>query len=193
MPQAALRQLRGQGARSVVQRSPPGRSSRGAAVDATGNYVFPVGGGPSVVSVSHYHHDYPAADIAAPEGSPLYALSDGTVLYAWSSAIRAAAIGFTMQTTDGQTWTYCHLSYLEPAVTPGAQLAAGDPVGLVGQTGHATGPTPPPPAPARRLVSAGRGVVPGLRGHCVPLVGRGAGDLRGPSRPLVFHIVRTLD
>ena len=45
-----------------------------------------------------------------------------------------------MQTTDGQTWTYCHLSYLEPAVTPGAELTAGDPVGLVGQTGDATGP-----------------------------------------------------
>src|SRR4029079_9030975 len=25
-------------------------------------YVSPVGGGPSVVSVSHHHHDYPAAD-----------------------------------------------------------------------------------------------------------------------------------
>src|SRR5207244_5790500 len=29
-------------------------------------YVFPVGGGPSVVSVSHHHHDYPAAHLAAP-------------------------------------------------------------------------------------------------------------------------------
>src|SRR5207248_11773701 len=28
-----------------------------------GNWVFPVGGGPDVVSVSHWHHDYPAADI----------------------------------------------------------------------------------------------------------------------------------
>jgi murein DD-endopeptidase MepM/ murein hydrolase activator NlpD len=102
-------------------------------------YVFPVGGGAQVVSVSHDHHDYPAADIAAPEGTPLYALSDGTVLYAWSWDDRCG-IGFTMKTTDGQTWTYCHLSYLYPEVTPGAQLAAGAPVGLVGSTGHATGP-----------------------------------------------------
>ena len=29
------------------------------------NYVFPVGGGPQLVSVAHTHHDYPAADIAA--------------------------------------------------------------------------------------------------------------------------------
>ena len=65
--------------RSTRPADPSGARSAGS-----GNYVFPVGGGPSVVSVSHYHHDYPAADIAAPEGSPLYALSDGTVLYAWS-------------------------------------------------------------------------------------------------------------
>ena len=32
------------------------------------------------------------------------------------------------------------MSYLEPAVTPGAQLAVGNQVGLVGMTGHATGP-----------------------------------------------------
>jgi murein DD-endopeptidase MepM/ murein hydrolase activator NlpD len=110
-----------------------------APVQGTGDYVFPVGGGPSVVSVSHTHHDYPAADIAAPEGSPVYALSEGTVLYAWSWDERCG-IGFTMQTTDGQTWTYCHLSYLYPEAVPGAQLTAGQPVGLVGSTGHATGP-----------------------------------------------------
>ncbi len=43
-------------------------------------YVFPVGGGPGIVSVGHRHHDYPAADIAAPLGSPVYALADGIVL-----------------------------------------------------------------------------------------------------------------
>jgi murein DD-endopeptidase MepM/ murein hydrolase activator NlpD len=110
-----------------------------APAQGAGRYVFPVGGGPSVVSVSHFHHDYPAADIAAPEGSPLYALSDGTVLYAWSWDDRCG-IGFTIRITDGQTWTYCHLSYLYPEVQQGAQLTAGQPVGLVGSTGHATGP-----------------------------------------------------
>jgi murein DD-endopeptidase MepM/ murein hydrolase activator NlpD len=118
---------------------PAGQILSAAPTQTEGTYVFPVGGGPSVVSVSHFHHDYPAADIAAPEGSPLYALSDGTVLYAWSWDHRCG-IGFTFQTTDGQTWTYCHLSYMYPSVQPGAVLKAGDPVGLVGATGHATGP-----------------------------------------------------
>jgi len=111
----------------------------GAPPQNAGSYVFPVGGGPAVVSVSHFHHDYPAADIAAPEGTPVYALADAMVLYAWSWDDRCG-IGFTMQSVDGQVWTYCHLSYLEPSVTEGAELKAGDPVGLVGATGHATGP-----------------------------------------------------
>jgi len=103
-------------------------------------YVFPVGGGPSLVHVGHTHHDYPAADIAAPEGSQLYALSDGTVTETWPTPTGNCGIGFTIATTDGLTWTYCHLSYLDPAVVPGASLAAGQPVGLVGHTGHADGP-----------------------------------------------------
>jgi murein DD-endopeptidase MepM/ murein hydrolase activator NlpD len=90
--------------------------------------------------VGHTHHDYPAADIAAPEGSQVYALSDGTVTQAWPSPAGNCGIGFTIATTDGLTWTYCHLSYLEPAVMQGALLAAGQPVGLVGHTGDAEGP-----------------------------------------------------
>ncbi len=45
-----------------------------------------------------------------------------------------------MQAADGQVWTYCHLSYEYPEVVAGATLTAGQPVGLVGQTGDATGP-----------------------------------------------------
>jgi murein DD-endopeptidase MepM/ murein hydrolase activator NlpD len=104
------------------------------------NYVFPVGGGPQVVSVGHTHHDYPAADIAAPEGSPVYALSDAVVLNAWHDPDPRCGIGVTIRTQDGQEWTYCHLASLDPSVTDGAALAAGQSIGLVGSTGHATGP-----------------------------------------------------
>jgi murein DD-endopeptidase MepM/ murein hydrolase activator NlpD len=103
-------------------------------------YVFPVGGGPSVVSVSHHHHDYPAADIAAPEGSPLYALADSVVLKSWAQPDLYCGIGLMLRASDGQEWTYCHLSYLDPQVVQGAVLSAGQPVGLVGSTGDATGP-----------------------------------------------------
>jgi murein DD-endopeptidase MepM/ murein hydrolase activator NlpD len=106
----------------------------------SGGYVFPVGGGPQFVSVAHYHHDYPAADIAAPAGSPEYALADGVVESAWAGEDSRCGIGFTMRAFDGQVWTYCHMAFREPAVTVGAPLRAGQSVGLVGMTGHATGP-----------------------------------------------------
>jgi murein DD-endopeptidase MepM/ murein hydrolase activator NlpD len=103
-------------------------------------YAFPVGGGPGLISVGHDHHDYPAADIAAPSGAPLYALTDGYVIDAWPLGSGACGIGFTMVAGDGREWTYCHMSFLEPTVTRGAILSAGAPVGLVGSTGHSTGP-----------------------------------------------------
>jgi murein DD-endopeptidase MepM/ murein hydrolase activator NlpD len=106
----------------------------------SGGYVFPVGGGPKVVSVAHFHHDYPAADIAAPAGSPLYALADGVVENAWEGIDPRCGIGFTMRAADGQVWTYCHMAFRDPAVQQGASLHAGQSVGLVGMTGHATGP-----------------------------------------------------
>ncbi len=104
------------------------------------NYVFPVGGGPQLVSVGRTHHDYPAADIAAPAGSPVYAISNAVVVNAWHSADPRCGIGMTIRTLDDQVWTYCHLAYLDPAVTDGVSLAAGAQVGLVGSTGHSTGP-----------------------------------------------------
>jgi murein DD-endopeptidase MepM/ murein hydrolase activator NlpD len=103
-------------------------------------YVFPVGGGAGVVSASHSHHDYPAVDIAAPLGEPVYALASSVVVRSWSAPDPRCGIGLTLQAFDGQTWTYCHLSVLDPSVVPGASLTAGQQVGLVGQTGDATGP-----------------------------------------------------
>jgi murein DD-endopeptidase MepM/ murein hydrolase activator NlpD len=111
----------------------------GSPVFAAG-YSFPVGGGAGLISVGHDHHDYPAADIAAPSGAPVYALVDGFVEDAWPLGSGACGIGFKLLVGDGRTWTYCHLSFLEPSVAPGAVLTAGAPVGLVGSTGHSTGP-----------------------------------------------------
>jgi murein DD-endopeptidase MepM/ murein hydrolase activator NlpD len=118
----------------------PGVASLVAAPIYEGEYAFPVGGGSAHVSVGHDHHDYPAADIAAPAGAPLYALTQGVIESARHMPSGNCGIGFTMRAGDGRLWTYCHLSYLEPAVQPGAGLSAGSSVGLVGSTGHSTGP-----------------------------------------------------
>jgi murein DD-endopeptidase MepM/ murein hydrolase activator NlpD len=120
--------------------SSAGASLAGLAPTFAGEYVFPVGGTSGTVSVSHTHHDYPAADIAAPDGSPVYALTESFVVDAWPAGNGNCGIGLTMQAGDGRRWTYCHLSYLDPAVTPGVALSGGTAVGLVGSTGHATGP-----------------------------------------------------
>ena len=101
-------------------------------------YVFPVGGGPGIVSVGHDHHDYPAADIAAPTGAPVFALTDAVVLSLTDDG--ACGTGLTFRSLDGLDWVYCHLSYRDPYVQPGTLVTAGQWVGLVGSTGHSTGP-----------------------------------------------------
>ena len=134
---SALVQARAQSAAASFA---PAAATMLSAPTYSDGYVFPVGGGPSVVSVSHTHHDYPAADIAAPEGSPVYALADAIVVEAWPGIDPRCGIGMTVRTEDGREWTYCHLSYREPSVQVGAMLTAGTMVGLVGATGHASGP-----------------------------------------------------
>jgi murein DD-endopeptidase MepM/ murein hydrolase activator NlpD len=128
-------------ARAGLLTSVPTGGTLLAAPLSAGDYVFPVGGGPAIVSVSHTHHDYPAADIMAPEGAPLYAHVDGVVVRGWGVPEGRCGIGFAMRAADGRSWTYCHLSYLEPHVTAGALLTAGTHVGLVGSTGtRSSGP-----------------------------------------------------
>jgi murein DD-endopeptidase MepM/ murein hydrolase activator NlpD len=138
--QAAVHALERAQQASAAPSFDPGASQLLSAPAYSGGYVFPVGGGAGAVSVAHTHHDYPAADIAAPLGAPLYALAASTVLRAWTVPDPQCGIGFTLRAFDGQVWTYCHLSVLDPALVPGASLAAGQAVGLVGATGDATGP-----------------------------------------------------
>jgi murein DD-endopeptidase MepM/ murein hydrolase activator NlpD len=133
---AALEGLREQQGSAALA----GGSLDGTSPASAGAYVFPVGGGPASVSVAHDHHDYPAADIAAPEGAPLYALTDSVVTEVYPDGNGRCGIGFKLRTETGTVFVYCHLSYLEPDVVPGAALSGGAPVGLVGSTGNSTGP-----------------------------------------------------
>ena len=133
---AALEGLREQQGSAALA----GASLDGASPASAGDYVFPVGGGPASVSVAHDHHDYPAADIAAPEGAPLFALTDSVVTEVYPDGDGRCGIGFKLRTETGTVFVYCHLSYLEPDVVPGAALSGGAPVGLVGSTGNSTGP-----------------------------------------------------
>ena len=117
-----------------------GTMAMAVVTSGSGAEVFPVGGGAALVSVGRDHHDYPAADIAAPQGSPIFAHTSGVVTAAWPEPTGNCGIGFTLQADDGRSWTYCHFSFLEPTVRQGVRVAPGTPAGAVGSTGRSTGP-----------------------------------------------------
>lgn len=81
------------------------------------------------------HHDHAAIDIPAPVGTPYYAITAGTVLYASG---RGCGQGITLRGSDGVEYTYCHGSARE--VKNGTKVTAGTELGLTGSTGESTGP-----------------------------------------------------
>ncbi|WP_370290733.1 peptidoglycan DD-metalloendopeptidase family protein [Nocardioides sp.] len=82
---------------------------------------------------SSYHT---GLDFAAPTGTAIYAVSNGTV----TSAEFAGAYGNRTVITldDGTELWFCHQSRI--LVSPGDKVRAGEQIGNVGSTGHVTGP-----------------------------------------------------
>ncbi len=100
-------------------------------------------------ALSRAHHDYAAWDLGIPVGTPLFAMTSGTVTTASSAGIfpedpNRCGTTVTLAGVDGATYTYCHLSQL--AVVPGQVVGAGTPIGLSGGqpgapgAGNTTGP-----------------------------------------------------
>ncbi len=136
-------ELRAQGYDGVVNPYPylvAWRAGAAGGQQSFDGWVFPVGGGPASVSTAHTHHDYPAADIAAPSGAPVYALHDAVVTHTFPSDSGKCGIGLMLRTTTGEEFLYCHLSSLAVGVRSGRSLQAGQLVGRVGSTGNSTGP-----------------------------------------------------
>jgi murein DD-endopeptidase MepM/ murein hydrolase activator NlpD len=81
------------------------------------------------------HH---GVDYAAATGTPVVAVSDGTVTFSgWKSGYGK----FVQIRHAGRTETaYGHLSRISPRVRVGARVEQGEVIGNVGQTGLATGP-----------------------------------------------------
>ena len=79
-----------------------------------------------------------ATDYAAPSGSPVVAVANGTVTFAgWDSGYGNLV---RIKHASGLTSGYAHLSRIEPGVRAGHAIKQSELVGLVGQTGLATGP-----------------------------------------------------
>ena len=111
----------------------------------SGDFIWPVPGQYQHIS-SHFgwrihpfsgvlrYHD--GVDIAAPFGTPIYAMADGTVEYArhghWS-------YGNYLKIQHGGVYASMYAHCIRLAVSAGETVAQGDVIGYVGSTGQSTG------------------------------------------------------
>ena len=108
---------------------------------AAGRWVAPTSGpvsspfGPRIHPITGLEQFHDGIDISAPLGAPVYAMSDGVVLYA------GPATGFGTEVVlshrGGVTTVYGHVSRL---LVSGGHVLVGQPIALVGNEGESTGP-----------------------------------------------------
>lgn len=79
-----------------------------------------------------------AVDYGAPEGTPAFAVANGTVIFAGPNGDLGNFV--EIRHSNGMTTGYGHLSKIAPGVAKGRTVKQDEIVGLVGQTGLATGP-----------------------------------------------------
>ncbi len=81
---------------------------------------------------------HPGIDYAAPIGTPILAVGDGTIL----NAEYKGGNGNYVKLKHNETYTtqYLHMSKFGPGIKPGVRVKQGDVIGYVGSTGLSTGP-----------------------------------------------------
>lgn len=94
------------------------------------------------------HHDYPAIDLMAPVGSPVYAIRGGTVarIVNWpfncwrlGRCDETCGVGLSINGDDGVRYIYCHGSRLK-GLSVGATVSAGQLLMWSGDTGRSGAP-----------------------------------------------------
>lgn len=75
-------------------------------------------------------------DLVAPEGTTVLAVQTGRV----QRVADIAGYGLTVLVDHGGGWSSLYAHLLEASVSPGESVRAGQPLGLVGQSGNASGP-----------------------------------------------------
>ena len=95
-----------------------------------------------------YHRKHPitgkvkahtAVDYAAPTGTPVHSIGDGTVtLCGWDGTGGGNRV--RIRHMNGYETCYMHLSKFASGIKAGTRVAQGQVIGYVGATGHATGP-----------------------------------------------------
>lgn len=103
----------------------------------------------AIASWDSTHHDYPAADVFAPEGTAFVAVTDGVVDWVnhidrWDPIVDDPAtrggLSVAIVGDDGIRYYGSHLSSIARAVHHGLRVDAGEVLGYVGETGNARGP-----------------------------------------------------
>ncbi|MCR5325471.1 MAG: M23 family metallopeptidase [Bacteroidales bacterium] len=80
-----------------------------------------------------------AVDYAAPTGTPVHSIGDGTVTACgWDGSGGGNRI--RIRHMNGYETCYMHLSRFASGIKSGARVAQGQTIGYVGSTGHSTGP-----------------------------------------------------
>jgi len=77
-------------------------------------------------------------DYAAPAGTPVSAVGDGTVIFAGRKGPNGNLV--IVRHPNGYTTSYGHLARIAKRIRRGAEVRQGDVIGTVGATGLATGP-----------------------------------------------------
>lgn len=113
-------------------------------------YVFPI----FPVEDATYqcgHHDYPAIDIAAPEGSQFLAVTSGEIDFVqhtdeWSGLtddpVTRGGLSIALVGDDGVRYYGSHLSRIEEGIRAGVRVKAGQVIGATGTSGNAVGTIP---------------------------------------------------
>lgn len=103
---------------------------------SSSGFIWPMPQG--VGRISQRLHDDNAVDIAAPKGTPLYAIKDGRVLIADGSGWNGGyGLYVVVDFDDGGQALYGHMSRV--ASVAGQVVKQGDIIGYVGTTGSSTG------------------------------------------------------
>ena len=109
-----------------------------AAAAAAHNWVPFIDGGYKLTSGfgMRWGSMHPGQDFAVPVGTPVKAMSSGTVIFAgWQGGYGNKV---EIQYWDGTVSWFCHNSKL--VVTQGEKVTPGELVSMSGNTGHSTGP-----------------------------------------------------
>lgn len=85
----------------------------------------------------YYSNHHPAIDMAAPYGTPIYAINSGTVL-ATGYILAGGGLMVQIQHRDGYVSYYAHLSSIQ--AVKGQTVNAQTQIGRIGSTGWSTGP-----------------------------------------------------